>query len=84
MARNPFCQGFPQGGGVAEVCPGEGWLSSVGEPCGKCPVFRRPQILVDGPLQFRLLRTLCPQAGQMNSTEYSSSLKTSYLCSHCL
>ena len=37
MSRKPFRQGFPQGGGVAEVGPGEVWLSRVGEPCGKRP-----------------------------------------------
>ena len=26
MSRKPFCQGFPQGGGIPEVGPGEGWF----------------------------------------------------------
>ena len=37
MSRKPFCQGFPQGGGVAAVGPGEGRSVGDGEGSGKRP-----------------------------------------------
>ena len=43
MARKPFCQGFPQGVGVAEVGPGEGWSVGERQGCGKCPFSAEPR-----------------------------------------